>query len=103
MEHLKGSGIRGFEDKIQVFFKGKPIKKAYLFGSFAQKKATKDSDIDILVELDPTKTIGMIEFIKMSDGLETIFKRKVDLVTTDGLSPYILPFVDKEKILIYEA
>jgi hypothetical protein len=103
MEHLKGLGIKNFENKIQVFFKGKPIKKAYLFGSYVQQKATKDSDIDILVELDPTQTIGMIEYIKMIDGLETLLKRKVDLVTTDGLSPHIQPFIDKEKVLIYEA
>jgi hypothetical protein len=25
------------------------------------------------------------------------------LVTTDGLSPHIQPFIDKEKVLIYEA
>ena len=103
MTHLKGFGLENFDNKIQVFFKGKPIKKTYLFGSYARNENTNNSDIDILVELDSTQTIGMIEYIKMIEGLENIFSRKVDLVTTDGLSAYIKPFIDKEKILIYEA
>ena len=103
MQHLKAFGLGNFETKIQGFFKGKPIKKAYLFGSYARNESTQNSDIDILVELDTTQTIGMIEYIKMIEGLENIFSRKVDLVSTDGLSAYIQPFIDNEKILIYEA
>lgn len=103
MAHLKGFELANFGEKVAVFFKGKPIKKAYLFGSYARNESKTDSDIDILVELDPSKIIGMIEYIKMIEGLENIFSRKVDLVTTDGLSAYIKPFIDKDKILIYEA
>lgn len=80
-----------------------PIKKAYLFGSYARGEETPESDVDILAELDETKTIGMIEFIKIMDDLEDILKRKIDLVTTDGLSPHIKPCIDAEKIMIYEA
>ena len=38
--------------QIQNFFHDKPVKKAYLFGSFARNEADEQSDIDILVELD---------------------------------------------------
>lgn len=103
MRQIEGLKIKDFESKIGIFFKEKPIKKAYLFGSYAENKAKSGSDIDILVELDSTKMIGMIEYIKMIDGLEAILHKKVDLVTTDGLSSHIKPFVDKNKILIYEA
>jgi hypothetical protein len=59
--------------------------------------------VHILTELDETKTIGMTEFIKIMDNLEEILKRKVDLVTTNDLSPYIKSFIDAEKMIIYEA
>jgi predicted nucleotidyltransferase len=100
------NSLKDFENlkkKMGYYLKGKPVKKAFLFGSFVRNEQDKDSDIDILLELDSTKTIGMIEFIKLSDGLESIFNKKVDLVTTDGLSPFIKPFIDNEKVLIYEA
>ena len=88
--------------RVKDFFAGQPVKKAYLFGSYSRNSAIKESsDIDILVELDYSKHIGL-GFIQMILDLEAILKTKVDLVTEDGLSKYVKPFVDKDKILIYE-
>lgn len=87
--------------KLQNFFSGKPIKKAYLFGSFARREANANSDIDILIELDYDQTIGM-KFFSYQPELEEILKMKVDIVTTDGISKYIKPHIDKDKVLIYE-
>ena len=86
---------------LQQFFAGKPVKKAYLFGSIARNEAGKNSDLDILVELDHSKPIGM-KFLVYHQELEELLKVKVDLVSTEGLSKYIKPFIDRDKILIYE-
>jgi len=87
---------------LQRFFAGKPVKRAYLFGSYARDEADKNSDIDILVELDFSVHIGL-GFIQMKFDLEELLRRKVDLVSEDGLSKYVKPYVDKDKILIYEG
>ncbi len=91
------------EDKLllQQFFIGRSIKKAYLFGSYARNDATKDSDLDILVELDHTQPIGM-KFFAYQSELEDILHRKVDLVSDEGLSRHVRPFIDHDKILIYQ-
>lgn len=86
---------------LQRFFVGKPVKKAYVFGSYARNEAEMDSDIDLLVELDFSVPIGL-GFVQMKFDLESLLKRKVDLVSEDALSKYVKPFVDKDKILIYE-
>ena len=86
---------------LQRFFSGKPVKKAYLFGSYARNEAGKDSDIDILVELDHSSPIGMKFFVYQAE-LQELLKTKVDLVSTEGLSKYVRPLIDKDKILIYE-
>ncbi|MFI5133143.1 MAG: nucleotidyltransferase family protein [Chitinophagales bacterium] len=86
---------------LQQFFAGKPVKKAYLFGSYARNEADDKSDIDILVELDHTRPIGM-KFFTYHDELEELLQKKVDLVSTDGLSRHVKPFVNKDMILIYE-
>ncbi len=103
MVYLENNGLDNLKANVRLYFKEKPIKKAYLFGSLARNDANESSDIDILVELDKSKIIGMIEYIKLIAGLEYILKRKVDMITTDSVSPYIQPFIDKDKILIYEA
>jgi predicted nucleotidyltransferase len=86
---------------LQQYFTGIPVKKAYLFGSRARNEANLQSDIDILVELDHSRPIGMKFFTYQTD-LEELLHKKVDLITTEGLSSHVKPFIDKDKILIYE-
>ena len=45
--------------------------------------------------------IGM-QFFTYSDSLQALLKRKVDVVTDEGLSKYVKSFVDRDKVLIYE-
>lgn len=96
------NNLQNLQQKLAGFWSDKPVKKAYLFGSAARQELLPESDIDILVELDQSKIIGMIEYIKIIEALESLLERKVDLVTTDVLSPYIKPTIDQEKLLIYQ-
>ncbi len=86
---------------ITKCFRNKPVLKAYIFGSHAKGKADSESDIDILVDLDYSQRIGLL-FIQMKIDLEKLLHKKVDLVSSKGLSPYIKPQIEKEKLLIYE-
>ena len=87
--------------ELAEYFKHKPVLKAYLFGSHVRDQARTDSDVDILVELDYQQKIGL-GFISMKMELEKLLNKTVDLVSYNGLSPYIRPFIEKEKLLIYE-
>ncbi len=86
---------------IKEYFREKPVVNASLFGSIVRDEADKDSDIDILVELDYSKPIGL-EFVQMQFDLQELLHKKVDLVSTKSLSRHIRPFIEKEKVLIYE-
>ncbi len=88
-------------DRIKKFFENKPVLRAYLFGSYSRGDADEESDIDILVELDYSKQIGL-EFVQMQLELQDLLQRKVDLVSAKAISIYIYPFIEKEKYLIYE-
>ena len=91
------------ERKIQTisdYFRTCPVLKAYLFGSFVRGDSDSQSDIDILVDLDYTQKRGL-QFIQMKIDLEKLLNTKVDLVSSNGISKYIKPLVDKEKLLIY--
>jgi len=66
------------------------VRKIGIFGSFARDEATMSSDVDVLVEFDPArKTFD--NFINLSFFLEDIRQRRVELVTTSSLSPYVGP------------
>ncbi|MBX2973367.1 MAG: nucleotidyltransferase domain-containing protein [Flavobacteriales bacterium] len=85
---------------LRDYFAARPVKRAYVFGSFARGEADDRSDIDLLLELDHTKPIGW-EFYGWWDELEGLLKRKVDLVTPDALSRHIAHLVERDKRLIY--
>jgi predicted nucleotidyltransferase len=86
---------------INRYLTGQPVVRAYVFGSYARDEADSQSDLDLLVELDYSKPIGL-QFVGMKLDLEEKLNKAVDLVSANGLSPRIRPFVDQDKQLIYE-
>jgi len=85
---------------LKTYFKTRPVLNAYLFGSYVRNEEDSHSDIDILVDLDYSQKIGL-GFVQMQLDLEKLLNIKVDLVSSNGLSKYIQPIVDREKQLIY--
>ncbi|HWC54854.1 MAG TPA: nucleotidyltransferase domain-containing protein [Chitinophagaceae bacterium] len=90
------------KDILQKYFSGKPVQRAYLFGSAARNESSSLSDIDILVELDYKNGADYFVFFNMQNQLSELLRKKVDLVSANGLSALIKPVIDSEKVLIYE-
>ncbi len=84
---------------VTEYFKDKPVKKVYLFGSYARGEADENSDVDLLVELDYSKRIGLM-FYGWYVDLEDILSRKVDVVPSDCLYDDLKPAVERDKILL---
>ncbi len=75
--------------KIAEFCKRWSINEFALFGSALRDDFRPDSDVDVLVSIDPKAHIGLFEIIDMKLELEKMFKRPVDLVEKEGLrNPY---------------
>lgn len=73
------------------------VSKIGLFGSSARDEQVESSDIDILVEFEKP---SFDRFMDLSFFLEELFGKTVDLVTTNGISPYIEPAIRKEVIWV---
>ena len=66
-----------------------------LFGSFVREQQGRESDVDMLVEFAPgRKTFDA--FMQLAFFLESLFGRRVELVTPESLSPYIGPHILRE-------
>ncbi len=70
------------------------VKQIGLFGSFVRDKGTDESDIDFLVDFEPGKKTFK-NFMDLAFFLEELFQRKVEVLTRQGLSPYIGPRILK--------
>ena len=88
-------------EKIKRYLSSQPVVKAWLFGSFARGEEREDSDVDILIQFTKGVRIGL-RYFHMINDLEELAERKVDLVELSTLDPFVAPFVNQEKILVYE-
>lgn len=87
---------------IQSYFLEAPVEKAWLFGSFSRMEENADSDIDILVNLDRSVPLGLLDLARMTNSLERLLKRKVDLVEESSVKPFASENINKDKVLVYE-
>jgi predicted nucleotidyltransferase len=71
-------------------------RRVYLFGSVVRGEATADSDIDVLVELEPGRSLFDLGGLLMD--LEALLGRRVDVVTTAGLRERIRERVLREAV-----
>jgi uncharacterized protein len=69
------------------------VKEIGLFGSFSDNSFDEESDIDIIVELE--RPIGW-KFFSLEIYLESIFKRKIDLVTKNALKEQLRDSILKQ-------
>ncbi|MCQ2183581.1 MAG: nucleotidyltransferase domain-containing protein [Bacteroidales bacterium] len=88
-------------DLISAYFATKPINKAWLFGSYARGEQKRNSDIDILVELQQGAKMGFA-FAGMVCDLEDMLHKNVDLVVNGNLLPFAQETANRDKVLIYE-
>jgi len=72
------------------------IRKVGLFGSYLRNEQTHESDIDLLIEFDPEQE-NFDNYMAVYNLFERIFKnKKIEVVTQNGLSPYIGPKILNE-------
>ena len=75
-----------------------------VFGSYARGETTTESDIDLLIELKPSQErphLGL-KWFGLELELSKLLGREVELITEQGLSPHVRPYVEKDKVILYE-
>ena len=88
---------------IANYFATQPVKKAWLFGSYARGEQQEDSDVDLLVQFDRENAkIGLLKYASMIIDLEKELDRSVDLVEEGSLLPWAEETANHDKKLIYE-
>ena len=72
------------------------VKEIGLFGSYARSQQHEASDIDLLVDFQEGAE-NFDNLMNLYDFLEKVFKdEKVEIVTKNGLSPYVGPSILRE-------
>ena len=90
--------IKEIEKKIIPILRKNKVKRAGIFGSYVREEQKKNSDVDILVELD--KSLSLYDVIGIKIELEKILKMKVDLIEYDTIRPELKKNILNEEVSI---
>lgn len=71
--------------------RGRGVKHAALFGSVARGDQGPDSDIDIMIEIDPDARITVFEYVDLKEYIAGLFDGPVDVVNRDSLKSHVRP------------
>lgn len=67
------------------------VRRAAVFGSVARGDSRPDSDIDIMVEIDPEAHITVYDYVGLKEYIASLFDGPVDVVNFESLKPYVRP------------
>ena len=78
------------------------IKSVAIFGSYVNGNASEGSDVDVLIDFEPTAVIGFFALSDIKDNFETFLQKTVDLLTPQAISKYFRDEVLQQAEYVYE-
>jgi predicted nucleotidyltransferase len=88
-----------FENRVALRERG--VVRAAVFGSTVRGDATPESDIDVLVDIDPTANIGVYEYVALTRFLSELFPERVDVANHATLKPHVRPSAERDAVYAF--
>ena len=91
--------VQKIKEQVLPILKQAGVLRSSIFGSVARGEAAENSDVEILVELPPGKSL--FDLIDLKQNLESVLGKKVDVGTYRSIKRRIKDRVLNEAIQIY--
>lgn len=88
------------ENKVVSILKKNNVKTIGIFGSYARGVQRPNSDLDILVNFKDRKSL--LTLVSIERELSETIGVKVDLLTEQSISPYLIDRIKSEMKVIYQ-
>ena len=90
--------VEEIKKKIIPILKRHGVTRAGLFGSVVRGEETKESDIDVLVEIE--SRMSLLDFVGLKLELEDALEKRVDLGEYSAIKPIIREQILSEEVAI---
>lgn len=81
--------------------RAKGVTRAALFGSVARGEAGPESDIDIMVDIDPEAHVGVFGLVEIMNTIGDLFPARVDVSDRESLRPFVRPGAERDAIYAF--
>jgi uncharacterized protein len=85
----------------EAALKARGVSHAALFGSRARGDDHQDSDIDIMVEINPDTPVGLFEYVSIVHSIEALFPIRVDVSDRTAIKRHVRPSAEREAIYAF--
>ena len=89
--------LRRYEGDLRA----RGVRRVALFGSVARGDNRPESDIDIMIEIEPDARITVFDYVGLKEYIGSLFDGPVDVVSRDGLKPYVRPAATADAIYAF--
>ena len=77
------------------------VRRAAVFGSVARSENRPDSDLDIMIEIDPAAHISVFGYVGLKEYIAGLFDAPVDVVSREGLKAHLRPVATADMIYAF--
>jgi predicted nucleotidyltransferase len=87
--------------KAEAELRAKGIAHAGVFGSTARGERRLDSDVDIIIDFDPSARITVFDYVGIKDDIAGLFEQPVDVIDRRGLKPHLRQPVARDLVYAF--
>jgi uncharacterized protein len=85
----------------EAALKARGVSHAALFGSRARDESRPESDIDILVEIEPSFPMDVFQYVGVVHAIEDLFTERVDVSNRAAMKPHVRPNAERDAVYAF--
>jgi uncharacterized protein len=87
--------------RYEADLRARGIRHAGVFGSVARGEGRPNSDLDIIIDIEPDARVTIFDYVGLKEYIAGLFGGAVDVVSRDSLKPHIRPAVTADAIYAF--
>ena len=87
--------------RYEADLRARGIRHAGVFGSVARGDNRSNSDLDIIIDIEPDARVTVFDYVGLKEYIAGLFGGAVDVVSRDALKPHIRPAVTADAIYAF--
>jgi hypothetical protein len=85
----------------ELELRARGVRHAALFGSVARGENHPESDVDVLIEFEPSAQLTIFDYVGLKDHIARLFGSRVDVVDRDAIKPHLRQSVAQDLVHVF--